>query len=308
MNLRWIEDFLALAETQSFSRASEIRNITQSALSRRIRSLEEWVGAELVNRGAYPVVLTKVGKQFCEEGRVALKTLHDVRVDIRRDTRLPGRAFEVRAGHTLSMTFLPRWLKQLQRRKVHFNARVVAENVLDAVNALSEGACDLMFCYHYPHAPILLDPDKFDYLALGTEALIPVSAAGGSGQAMYILPGKEKRPIPYLAYTSTTFLGRIVDIVLRKSAAPHFLEPCHEADMAILLMNMAKEGYGVAWVPESAAEEALQQGRLVRAGGDEWSAQLEIRVYRAQRSANAELNELWRWLEAECSGARRRSE
>lgn len=297
MNLRWIEDFLALAETQSFSRASEIRNITQSALSRRIRSLEEWVGVELVNRGAYPVAVTKAGKQFVQEGREALKILHDVRADIRQETRLPGRAFEVRAGHTLSMTFLPRWLKHLQRRQGHFNARVVAENLLDAVNALSEGVCDLMLCYHHPRAPILLDPDRFDYLALGSDALIPVSAAGGSGQPMYALPGKEAARIPYLAYTSTTFLGRIVDIVLRQSATPALLTPCHEADMAILLMNMAKEGYGVVWVPESAAAEALQQGRLVRAGGDEWSTPLEIRVYRAQKSSNAELNALWRWLE-----------
>lgn len=303
MNLRWISDLLALAETQSFSRASEIRHITQSALSRRIRSLEEWVGAELVNRGTYPVELTKAGKLFCEESREALKILDDARADIRQETRMPGKAIQVRAGHTLSMTFLPGWMKQFQQRHGHFNARVVAENVLDAVTALSEGGCDLMFCYHHPRAPILLDPDKFDYLVLGKESVIPVSAVAASGQPMFRLPGKKSVPVPYLAYTSTTFLGRIVEIILKQSPTPHCLELCYEADMAMLLMNMAKEGYGVAWVPESAAEGALQQGELIRAGGDEWSAQLEIRVYRAQKSANAALKELWRLLEKDGHGA-----
>lgn len=299
MNLRWIEDLLALAETRSFSRASEMRYITQSALSRRIRSLEEWVGAELVNRGAYPVELTAAGRLLCDEGREALKMLLDVRADIRQETRMPGKAIQVRAAHTLSMTFLPKWIKQFQLRHGHFNARVVAENVLDAVTALSEGSCDLMFGYHHPRAPTLLDPDKFDYLTLGCEAFIPVSAPAASGQALFSLPGRKNNPLPYLAYTSTTFLGRIVEVILQRAPAPHFLDLCHEADMAMLLVNMAREGHGVAWVPESAAIEALQQGQLVRAGGDEWSTQLEIRSYRARHNTNATLLELWRSLAME---------
>lgn len=299
MNLRWIDDLLVLAQTQSFSRASEIRHITQSALSRRIRSLEEWVGAELVNRGTYPVELTPAGKLFCDEGREALKILQEARADIRQETRMPGKAIQVRAGHTLSMTFLPKWMKQFQLRHGPFNARVVAENVLDAVTALSEGSCDLMFCYHHPRAPILLDPDKFDYLTLESEAFIPVSAALASGKPAFSLPGRKNSPIPYLAYTATTFLGRIVDVILKQSPAPHFLERCYEADMAMLLMNMAKEGYGVAWVPESAVADALQQGSLVRAGDAAWSTLLEIRSYRARHSTNATLEELWHSLQTE---------
>ncbi|MBL9048416.1 MAG: LysR family transcriptional regulator, partial [Tabrizicola sp.] len=45
MDLNWLEDFLALAESRSFSRAAEVRGVTQSAFSRRIRALEDWLGA-----------------------------------------------------------------------------------------------------------------------------------------------------------------------------------------------------------------------------------------------------------------------
>jgi DNA-binding transcriptional LysR family regulator len=58
---------LAIAEWKNFSRAAEVRCVTQSALSRRIRSLEEWVGVELVDRGTYPVQLTAAGVAFCSE-------------------------------------------------------------------------------------------------------------------------------------------------------------------------------------------------------------------------------------------------
>lgn len=297
MYLRWINDLMALAETRSFSRAAELRHVTQSALSRRIRSLEEWVGAELINRGTFPLELTPAGELFCERGAVALKELLDVRAEIRQDTRMPGRAIQIRAAHTLSMTFLPKWIKEMRSGKNQLNARVVAENVLDAVTALSEGSCELMFCYHHPSAPILLDAGKFDCLVWGHDNLIPVSAASKSGRPLFRLPGRDNAPIPYLAYTGTSFLGRVVDVILRRAGTPAVLELCYEADMAMLLMNMAREGYGVAWVPESAAQALLEDKTLVRAGGPEWSVQLEIRSYRSLKGGNPALEELWAKME-----------
>ena len=296
MYTRWIDDLLALAETKNFSRAAESRHITQSALSRRIRSLEEWVGADLVDRGTYPLELTLAGKLFCEQGREALQLLLAARAEIRQETRMPGKAIQIRAGHTLSMTFLPKWMKRLQSRHDQFNTRVVAENVLDAVTALSEGSCDLMFCYHHPLAPILLDPERFEYLSLGHEGFIPVTAVLSSGRPAFCLPGKKTAPTPYLAYTSTTFLGRVVEVILKQVQIEPSLERCNEADMAMLLLNMACEGYGVAWVPESAATEALQNGRLAHAGSDEWNTKLEIRVYRAINNSNAALQDLWKLM------------
>lgn len=41
MEIKWIEDFIALSQYQSFSRAAEFRNVTQSGFSRRIQSLEQ---------------------------------------------------------------------------------------------------------------------------------------------------------------------------------------------------------------------------------------------------------------------------
>ncbi len=44
MELKWLEDFVSLAEHKSYSRAAGDRNITQSALSKRIKQLEDWIG------------------------------------------------------------------------------------------------------------------------------------------------------------------------------------------------------------------------------------------------------------------------
>lgn len=297
MQTKWIDDLLAIAQTKNFSRAAELRCITQSALSRRIRSLEDWVGVELVDRGTYPVQLTKAGQTFCDEGREALTVFLELRAALRRGERMPGRSIQVVAGHTLSMTFVPTWFAQFQRRNGYFNARVLAANVQEAVIALAEGSCDLMIGYSHPSVPIVLDPDKFVGLRLGTDAFFPVSAPDAEGQPRFALPGTAQAPIPYLAYTATSFLGRVVDGVLRDPVEPVHLKRFYEADMAMHLMRMAREGYGVAWLPASAVEEELTAGRLVQAGGAQWAAQLQVWSFRSVNNANQTMLELWKSLE-----------
>lgn len=44
METKWLEDFVSLAETRSFSRSAQLRHVTQPAFSRRIQALEAWGG------------------------------------------------------------------------------------------------------------------------------------------------------------------------------------------------------------------------------------------------------------------------
>ncbi|TRO10404.1 LysR family transcriptional regulator [Ectopseudomonas mendocina] len=296
MQFKWLDDLLAIAEWKNFSRAAEVRCVTQSALSRRIQSLEEWVGVELVDRGTYPIQLTPVGLTFCEESREALAALLRLRATLRDGGRMRGRSIKVTAGHSLSMTFLPKWLSQFQQQAEQFNTRVVATNIHDAVVALEEGGCDMMIVYHHPAAPILLNREHFDSQALGRDALIPLCAPDKRGKPLYPL-SRGDNAVPYLAYTATTFLGRVVDIVIKNGPVPVPLERCYEADMAMLLMRMAVEGYGVAWLPQSAVIDELERGLLVRAGGEQWSTRLEIRSYCAIANQNPTMRNLWKTLE-----------
>ena len=61
MELRWLQDFLMVAETGNFTRAAERRNTSQAAFSRRIKSLEAWLGFDLIDRSVYPTQLTAAG-------------------------------------------------------------------------------------------------------------------------------------------------------------------------------------------------------------------------------------------------------
>ncbi|MCW3478912.1 LysR substrate-binding domain-containing protein [Neisseriaceae bacterium JH1-16] len=128
------------------------------------------------------------------------------------------------------MTFLPKWMKQFQLSHWHFNAHVVTQNVQDAVIALSEGSCDLMFCYHRPYTPILLDSDKFDYQVIGHEAFILIPAEAPSG-----IPAarQQEHADPVLGLDPINLLGRVVDMILKLAPTELFLERCYEANWSV---------------------------------------------------------------------------
>ncbi len=64
MDIKALGDFICLAEHKHFGAAAHERNITVSGLSRRIKSLEQWVGTSLVNRNETPIELTEAGIEF----------------------------------------------------------------------------------------------------------------------------------------------------------------------------------------------------------------------------------------------------
>lgn len=76
-----------------------------------------------------------------------------------------------------------------------------------------------------------------------------------------------------------------------------YLKRFYEADMAMHLLRMAREGYGISWLPESAVDEEIVNGKLVQAGGEEWSAELEIWSFRSINNTNPTMLELWKSLE-----------
>lgn len=292
MDIKWLEDFLSLAQTRNFSRSAQERNVTQSALSRRIRSLEAWVGADLVDRSVYPLVLTPAGKLFSSSASEAMRLLNDTRALLRvehKDENMLG----ISAGHTLSLNFLPRWLKTIEARFGQLRTRVSPANVHDSVLSLVEGNCDLLLCYHHSDLPIELDPARFEYIDLGSERVQPVSVPGRSGFAAFPLPGSRATPTPQLAYTAGSFFARVVDRIVARVDQPCFLTNSYESDLAELLKTMALSGLGLAWLPESCIQRELAEGKLVPAGGEQWSMTLEIRLFRAIDNRKPALVRLW---------------
>jgi dihydroorotase len=83
MDTKWLEDFVSLAETRSFSRSAHLRHVTQSAFSRRIQSLEAWAGADLIDRSAYPTRMTDAGQALYLQAIDILQSVQTARSSLR---------------------------------------------------------------------------------------------------------------------------------------------------------------------------------------------------------------------------------
>lgn len=285
METKWLEDFVSLAETRSFSRSAQLRHVTQPAFSRRIQALEAWVGTDLIDRSTYPTRLTPAGETFYAQALEILGTLQTTR-SLMRGHHASGRdVIELAVPHSLAFTFVPQWLSRLSARFGPVRTRLIALNVHDASMRLVEGSCDLLVAFHHALEPLQLDPDRYDMLSLGGETLAPYARPDEHGRPLYTLPGSARRPVPFLAYASGAYLGRLVGHLLKRAGVDTHLDPIYTTDMAEGLKAMAMEGHGLAFLPSGTVRQELRSRRLVPAGGERpqaYTLSMEIRIYRAR--------------------------
>jgi len=306
METKWLEDFVSLAETRSFSRSAQLRHVTQPAFSRRIQALEAWAGTDLVDRSSYPTKLTTAGTTMHTQALEVLHTLQNTRAMLRAYSGADTDVVEFAVPHTLAFTFFPVWVSGLRQHFGPLRSRLIALNVHDAVIRLVEGGCDLLIAYHHPSQPIELDPQRYEMLSLGQESLAPYAKADATGRPLYCLPGQAGKPLPYLGYAPGAYLGRATEQILKQAGQPMHLERVYETDMAEGLKAMALEGHGVAFLPYSAAHKELQAGTLANAapvGVDDLHMVMDVRAYREKPShketSKPPARALWSWLQGQ---------
>lgn len=283
METKWLEDFVSLAETRSFSRSAQLRHVTQPAFSRRIQALEAWAGTDLVDRSSYPTRLTPAGETLYAQSLEMLQALASTRAMLRGHSAAGQDVIEFAVPHTLAFTFFPAWVSSLREKFGPIKSRLIALNVHDAVMRLVEGGCDLLIAYHHASQPFQLDADRYEMVTLGQELLAPYVKADANGEPMYRLPGRAGQPLPYLGYAPGAYLGRVTDLILKQSSTAIHLDRVYETDMAEGLKVMALEGHGVAFLPYSAVKKELRSRRLVNAAPADMPGlemTMEVRAYR----------------------------
>ena len=286
MDTKWLEDFVSLAETRSFSRSAQLRHVTQPAFSRRIQALEAWAGVDLVDRSIYPTRLTPAGEAFHAQALEILGALQTTRNLMRSHQAGDSAMIDFAVPHTLAFAFFPHWLMTLKRGFPALKSRLTALNVHDAVLRLTEGHCDLLIAYHHASQPLQLAPERYEMLSLGEETLAPYSRADSEGRPLFRLPGNAGVPLPFLSYAAGAYMARLVEQIIRQAPQPPQLETVYETDMAESLKAMALEGHGLAFLPASSVRKDLRARRLVSASnGTGWELTMEVRIYRERPAA-----------------------
>lgn len=294
MDLNWLRDFECLARTLNFTRASEERNITQSAFSRRIKGLESWVGMPLVNRSTYPIQITEAGRQFLPVALAAVSQLSESRQAIRDADTGDSRFVRFSVLHTISVNYLAGRLEMMQLELDDLRTRVISDSLSSCCDLLIEGAVDIMLCYYHPSVSPRIDDAAFARKDLISDQLIPVAAAKAATQHGWDLSAKGGPPIPYLAYEQSSFLGMVVDSIAGKKRMN--VETIYIDGLVETIKRRLLSGSGFAWMPKTAIEAELASGQLLPIGDESWRTRLTIAALANPATFSRQTQDLWQVL------------
>lgn len=304
MELKWLEDFVAVVETSSFSRAAEFRHVTQPALSRRIRQLEAWLGATLISRATVPAELTPAGLNFLPVAREAIRSFYLAR-EMLRPVAEQG-MIRLAALHTLTVTFFPDWLRSLEAEIPGLRTSLIPDRggIEANLTALTDGEADFFLTYAHQDVAFHLDHDRFDFLIIGVDKVIPVCAPeiciGDqklSGFELLKRATTDGVTAPYLSYGFSSFFGVALQrLFARNPSFPR--RTVHENTISAGLKTLALAGVGLCWLPESLVASELRSGTLVLAGEDGWALDLQIRLYRSRATRNRATDTFWKATQA----------
>lgn len=261
MELKWLEDYLALVDSGNFTTAAAIRNLSQPAFSRRIQALEAWLGVELVDRTKKPFRFTAVAVAHAATLRNLVNVVYQARNQIKFSIR-DQVSLSVAAQHSLLVTtFLPRFLEKLAASVENLNYSVVSENMDTCVAMFLKGEVDMLVIYETEGSRNTILPHLSVRKNLGTDEMTLVAKP-------QVLKAVEKnkatRSLPLLTYPISSFFGSVVwtDAVPRVLRHENATIVC-ESSFAVGLREMALAGTGAAWLPRSIILDEIRSGALI---------------------------------------------
>lgn len=239
MELQWIDDFLALCETRNFTRAAQARCTTQSAYSRRMQRLEDWLGAPLFDRERRPVTLTAAGEEFLSRAHRLRDDIFDARRAVLSVSSHLEKSVRVYTTNTLAATILSPWLIGRGLR----NYSLIVASVSGCLEAVRRGHADLALTPHFGDAEPLAGLTTQE---IGEDRLILTQSGGGAGKVA-LLRGELAGPL--MLYTPGTQYGARIAAMLDAHRIRIRERPVCESASAEALLAQVRAGLGAAWIP-----------------------------------------------------------
>jgi DNA-binding transcriptional LysR family regulator len=246
MKLSQLRALVAIADTGSFSDAALKMDLSQSAVSHAIATLEEELGVILLSRGRQGAVLTPIGEQITEDARQIMQALENIGRKAHLSRGLQGGQVRIAAFRSVATHILPEVIQQFRQKYPGISVTIEEyQHYHQAEDDLRQGRADIGFTY-LPTDPefetweVLRDrylvllppaqqppPDPFTWADLAAYPLIMVPQYDGDREylerhlARY---GQHIQPA-YTVKEDSTILGMVksglgISIMARLAAEP----------------------------------------------------------------------------------------
>jgi DNA-binding transcriptional LysR family regulator len=251
MNTRFLESFLLVVEMGSFRAAAERLHVTQAAISNRIASLEEELGARVFDRGPGELRLTPVGLRLISYGERMLELQKDMLQLGRTDQNLLG-SVRIGAIESIVHTWLVPFMQHLQQSYPGIELQLSSESTERLHRSLRDGEVD-----------IALQTDQMIGDGIVSTACLPmtmgwVGPAETSSEFDNNLPLILTRPTITLSRGSQPYL--VLKDLYRRAGMP--LGKVHCVSSIAAIVRLVRCGFGHAMMPLPPVSQEIESGEL----------------------------------------------
>lgn len=142
MNVEWLHSFIAAANQNSFSKAAQITNLSQPALSKHIRNLENNLGIELFHRTSIGIELTEAGERFYTRITPVLTELTAIREELQQFNQ--SNPIAIGGLPSLATYYLPSKMSELKLLDRPITL-IIQNTSNELLQSLQKGRLDVVF-------------------------------------------------------------------------------------------------------------------------------------------------------------------
>ena len=250
MKLSQLRALVAVAEHSNFSEAAAHLELSQSAISHAIASLEEELGVILLSRGRHGAHLTSVGKRVTAHAQSVLQSLNLMVKEANLEKGLQGGIVRIASVRSVATHVLPamiaRFRSEFQKISVTLTER---QDNLDVEQALRQGYADIGFT----HLPTSDEFETIEILRDEYIALLPPTAKLCSARITW----EQLAAYPLILPASINSCAMKIRNNLIASEFP--LNVGYEVREDSTIVGMVVQGLGIGILPRLAAEPVPQE-------------------------------------------------
>lgn len=255
MDLRQLEMAIAVAENASFTRASEQLYVAQSAISRKIKLLEEELGEPIFKRVNKKVYVTPAGETLLRYARRIFLDMRNAKLEISEIAHLERGQLRVGAGMLACTYLIPPVLEKFKALHPRIDLEVITAPTDTLLSKLNDNLIELgVFTLPIKHTDLQVVPLATEEMVVVTSPKHPVLSLKNKINA------EELQDYPLILFPKGARTRNVLDKFFHDAGiTPRIVM---EAENVALIKPLVKIDLGISIVPLRSIAEELQRGEL----------------------------------------------